>query len=158
MQQIGIRRECGNDCVRLKALKQAREMLFEHRKTLEIPIKIPLSIQPPINVTPRSWPTIYHFQIGLAGELIKTAIGLGEEIVQLNFGVGGDLFQSVANAAGGGVVAFPKTDTEQQDFFHDSLGNCPSKRNPEYFRGEFTCESVRSLMDICVRQSKLYRR
>jgi hypothetical protein len=68
--------------------------------------------------------------------------------VQLDFRIGSDPSQCVANAAGGGVVPFPKTGAEQQDFFHDLLGRL--------WRNFISCVSVVSQVGKLASQRKAF--
>ena len=112
-------------------------MLFELRESPETFVEVSFPIEPPVNVAPRAWPTIDHRQIGFADEFIERPVGLREEIAQLDFGLGRNAREAIADAAGRAVVTLSKTDSEEQDFFHSSLGKRRPKRDPERFRGKF---------------------
>src|SRR5205809_251133 len=121
-------------------------MIFEPRESPEILIKIFFVIEPAINVSPRARPTVDHREISPSHKLIHRSVGLCDQVTQFDIRRWRDTGQSIANSSRGAVVTLSKTGGEDQDLFHDSLGEA-GKNETDTADG--------SLMDIYVRQSKL---
>src|SRR6266852_2061802 len=118
-------------------------MIFELGEPREIFVKILFVIEPPVNDAPGTWPAVDEHEISFADGFVQSPVGLGEEIAQLHCGIGRDTPQAIANAARRAVMAFTIARRQDQDLFHDSLGESRLEG------------SGRSLMDIYVGQSKL---
>jgi membrane protein len=128
-------------------------LLPEPGEFLDLLVEIILFLKPLIKEAPNAWQMIDDCQVGPADELEQNRVGLGHKIVYFDLRLGGcDPGQSIADTACGRVMTFSKAGGENEDFLHGSLGEPPRTRNGR----NFTRVSIRSLMDICPRQSKLW--
>jgi hypothetical protein len=143
LQQIRVCGKDGNDDVGLKTDEQRDELLLDRWESLETFVEIFLPIEPAVNVAPGVRPSIDQSEISLADEFVELGVSLGKEIMQFDFCIGCYSRDTIANAAGGAVVTFPKAGADDQKSFHNSFGE------------SVWSKADGTLMDICMRQSKL---
>ena len=156
VEHVGIGRIYRHDHVRLEPVQHSAQVLFQSKKDAKIAGEFFLAIEPAIDDAPDLRGAIDHSHVGDPGPVVRHSVGFGKEIVQLDLdGVRRDLAKTVANPAGGTVVSLAVAGGQDQDIFHNSLG-APSSRMAG--QGVASPGSWReSLMDICVRQSKVAR-
>ena len=134
IEQMRIRRINRNDHVRPKARQQCAQSMFHREQESEISAEIFLSIERPVKRRPHARRTADHGEIPAPRQIIERPIGFGEQIVQFDVRrIVTNEGQTVAQAARGAVVSFAETGGENQDFFHDSLGQSVARR----MRGDF---------------------
>src|SRR5476649_133064 len=108
--------------------------MFHREQESKISAEIFLSIERPVNRRPHARRTADHGEIPAPRQIIERPISFGKQIVQLDMRwIVTNEGKTVAQTTRGAVVPFAKTGGENQDFFHDSLGQSAARR----MRGDF---------------------
>jgi membrane protein len=130
-------------------------MVLELREAPEFCIEIFLAFEPAINGTPCTGREINERQVALPHQLVNRPVSFGKQIAQFHLRpLRGDARQTIANSARGTVVTFSEARREDQYSFFHSLSGHRNANGKLASRGKED-GSIRSLMDICIGQSKL---
>src|ERR1700736_882838 len=122
LQQIGIGWKRRNNDIRLEAVEQAAEIFLEAAESLESFIEIFFAIEPVVNVAPRFRPAVDQGQVRAPDNFVERAKRFREQIAEFDFDLWSDPRQPGANTARSAVVTLAKSGGEDQNSFHDSLG------------------------------------
>jgi len=130
-------------------------MVLEPREAREFRIEIFLAFEPAINGTPCAGREINERQVAFPHQLVNRPVSFGKQIAQFHLRpFRGDARQTIANSARGAVVTFSEARREDQYSFFHSLSGDRNANGKLASRGKED-GSIRSLMDICIGQSKL---
>src|ERR1700730_16655949 len=130
-------------------------MVLELREAREFCIEIFLAFEPAINGTPCAGREINERQVAFPHQLVNRPVSFGKQIAQFHLRpFRGDARQTIANSARGAVVTFSEARGEDQYSFFHSLSGQRNANGKLASRGKED-GSIRSLMDICMGQSKL---
>jgi len=130
-------------------------MVLEPREAGEFCIEIFLAFEPAINGTPCAGREINERQVAFPHQLVNWPVSFGKQIAQFHLRpFRGEARQTIANSARGAVVTFSEARREDQYSFFHSLSGHRNANGKLASRGKED-GSIRSLMDICIGQSKL---
>src|SRR6266487_1651502 len=130
-------------------------MILKPREAREFCIEIFLAIEPAINCPPCAGRKINERQVAFSHQLVNRPVIFGKQIMQFHLRpFWSDPRQTIANSARSAVVPFPEARREDQySFFHSLSGH--RNAHGKLASGGKEDGSIRSLMDICIGQSKL---
>ena len=158
LEHIGVGGKRADDDVRLKTVEHGSKLRLQPNQSPKFRVVICLAIEPPIDESPGTWRRIHQRQIASAHQFVDRPVGFGKQIPQFHCSlIQSDTSQPFADSSCGAIVALSETGGQDQySLFHWSSGNTGYKG--KHTRRVLTRESIRTLMDICARQSKLLRR
>src|SRR4029077_3827042 len=158
LEHIGVGGKRADDDVRLKTVEHGSKLRLQPNQSPKFSVVICLAIEPPINDSPGTWRGIHQREIASAHQFVDWPVGFRKQIPQLHCSlIRSDASQPVPHPSCGAIVALSETGGQDQySLFHWSSGDTDYKG--EHTQRLLTRESIRTLMDICARQSKLLRR
>ena len=118
LQEVRICWENGNDDLWLKAFEKEHKLLFDQPEPGEITTEVTLSIEPPINHPPGTWPITDEREISAADPVIDPAERFCEKVVALDFDIWSDLGESCLDSARRAVVSLTVAGRKDQDCLH----------------------------------------